>query len=106
MGTVVFLLEGFAEVPRNKYMVAVLSTLLAIGIGCWWVGRTSIAAERREKIKSWAWGIGIITVGAVVSFMLFGPSTFELDWQKFTKARLGELRAENRIVFVDFTGPG
>lgn len=106
MGTVVFLLASFAEEPRNKYLVAVLSLLVVIALGCWWIGRTSLVAKMSEQLRAWGWGIGIITAGALVAFNFLVPSPYELDWQEFSKQKLGELRAESRIVFIDFTGPG
>jgi thiol:disulfide interchange protein DsbD len=105
MATVIFLLHSFGQDPRNVYLVAMLSLLLSIAIGCWWIGRTSLAAELPEKFKAWGLGLGIIVAGAVLSFTFLGPPRYELNWQEFSKARLGELRAASRIVFIDFTGP-
>ena len=105
MGTVVFLLAAFTEEPWSEYMVAVMTSLLFIALGCWWIGRTSLAAELPDKLKAWSWGIGILGCGTALSFYLLVPSKYELNWQEFTKARLGELQDESRIVFIDFTGP-
>ena len=105
MGTVVFLLAAFTEEPWSEYMVAVMTSLLFISLGCWWIGRTSIAAELPDKLKAWSWGIVILGGGIALSFYVLVPPKYELDWQEFSKARLGELQAESRIVFIDFTGP-
>ena len=105
MGTVVFLLAAFTEEPWSEYMVAVMTTLLFISLACWWIGRTSLAAELPEKLKAWTWGLGILTCGTLLSFNFLVPPKYELNWQEFSKARLGELQDESRIVFIDFTGP-
>lgn len=105
MGTVVFLLAAFAEEPWNEYMVAMLTLLLFIALGCWWIGRTSLAAERSKKLRAWAEGLGIIAVGSLVAFTWLVPPKYELEWQEYSTAKLNELRAANRIVFIDFTGP-
>lgn len=105
MGTVVFLLASFTEEPWSEYMVALMTCLLFIALGCWWIGRTSLAAELPERIKAWSWGVGILAVGTALSFNFLVPPKYELNWQEFSKARLGELQDESRIVFIDFTGP-
>ena len=106
MATVVFLLAGFSEEPRSEYLVAVLTLLLVIAFGCWWIGRISISATFKEQLKGWGWGLGIIGFGAFAAFSFLGPSQYKLDWQEFSQTRLAELRDENRSVFIDFTGPG
>ena len=105
MATVVFLMSSFSGEPRSEYLVAMLTLLLLIAFGCWWIGQTSLAAETGEKLKAWGIAAVIIGVGAYASFTYLGPPPYELDWQQYSKARLGELVAENRIVFIDFTGP-
>ena len=105
MATVVFLLAGFSEKPRSEYMVAVLSLLLVIAFGCWWIGRSDEYMEVGKKVKAWGAGLGIIALGSFLAFSFLGPSEYKLDWQEFSKARLGELRDESRLVFIDFTGP-
>ena len=105
MATVVFLLSGFSEKPRSEYLVAVLSLMLVIAFGCWWIGRISGVAKLGEKLKGWGTGFAIIGFGSVAAFSLLGPSEHKLNWQEFSKARLGELRDKSRLVFIDFTGP-
>ena len=105
MATVVFLLSGFSEKPRSEYMVAILSLMLVIAFGCWWIGRIPFSAKLGEQLKGWGWGLGIIAFGAFAAFTFLVPSEHKLDWQEFSKQRLGELRDQNRLVFIDFTGP-
>ena len=105
MATVVFLLSGFSEAPRSEYLVAVLTLLLVIAFGCWWIGRISISATFKEQLKGWGWGLGIIGFGAFAAFTFLGPSQYKLDWQEFSNIQLAELRDKNRLVFIDFTGP-
>ena len=105
MATVVFLMAPFSSEPRSDYLVAMLTVLLLIGFGCWWIGRTSLAAETSDQLKAWGTGLGIIAVGSFVAFTYLVPPEYELDWQQYSKAKLGELLDENRLVFIDFTGP-
>jgi thiol:disulfide interchange protein len=105
MATVVFLMGSYGTEPRNEYLLAMLSLLLAIAIACWWIGRTSLAAEPAEQYRAWASGLIMIGVGAVLAFNYLGPPKYRLDWQLYSEARLGELRDESRVVLIDFTGP-
>ena len=105
MATVVFLMSSFSEEPRSEYLIAVLSLLLFVAVACWWVGRTSIAAESSEQVKAWGTGLAIVAVGSFLAFNYFVPSRYELDWQMYSKATLGELLDDSRLVFIDFTGP-
>ncbi|MEM9411840.1 MAG: cytochrome c biogenesis protein CcdA, partial [Planctomycetota bacterium] len=105
MATVVFMMSSFSSEPRNEYLVAMMSLLLSIAFGCWWIGQTSLAAESWQQLRAWGAGVAIILVGGLVSFTYFGPTPYELDWQQFSKNRLEELIDEDRLVFIDFTGP-
>ena len=105
MATVVFLMTSFSEEPRSGYLVAMLSLLLCIAVACWWIGRTSIAAEPSEQVKAWGTGLAVVAIGSFLAFNYFVPSQYKLDWQQYSKAALGELLDENRLVFIDFTGP-
>ncbi|MDB4412905.1 protein-disulfide reductase DsbD family protein [Pirellulaceae bacterium] len=107
LATVIFLLNTFSqEGKQTLWLMAVLSMLLSIGVGCWWIGRTSIAAETSEKIKAYVIGGIIIAGGTYLGFTQLGPSTHHLEWQPFTMARLNALREKGQPVFIDFTGPG
>lgn len=105
MATVVFLMSSFSEEPRSGYLIAMLTLLLCIALACWWVGRTSLAAESSEQVKAWGAGLAIVAIGGFVAFSYFVPSRYELNWQQYSKAALGELLDDNRLVFIDFTGP-
>ncbi len=98
LGAAIFLFGSLKE----KFAIPTLSMLLAIGVACWVVGHTSIAAELRDKLKAWAWGLTIIAVGCWIAFVAL-MSQYELEWNTFSKALLEEKLAEGNIVFVDFT---
>ena len=106
MATVVFLMSSFSSEPRSEYLVAMMTLLLCIAIGCWWIGRTSLAAETSDQLRAWGTGISIVAVGAFLAFSYLGPSMYELDWQDYSRARLVELNEDRKLVFIDFTGPG
>ena len=106
MATVVFLIRSFGQEPRSDYFLPVLSMLLVIAVGCWWVGRIPFSAGTRQKLTGWMTALVIIGLGTAGAFVFFAPPKYELNYQQFSATRLGELRDDNRIVFVDFTGPG
>ncbi len=98
MGTVVFFLSGV----NRKYQVSTLSLLVFLGMACWWIGKTSIAAELGEKLKAWGYGTVITGLGIAFSFFVLLPQ-HELDWQPYSKFQFDKLLAEGNTVFVDFT---
>ena len=108
IGTVLFLLSTFAKPSEQNtpYVLPVMFMLLVIGIGCWWIGRTSIAAEFKDKAKAYIIGAGIIAGGTWGGFYVLGPSDYELDWQPYSNTLLADLREEGKPIFIDFTGPG
>lgn len=108
LGTVLFLLSTFAKPDPEKtpYVLPTLWMLLVISIGCWWIGRTSIAAEKIKLAKAYAIGILIIGLGTWGGFRYLGPPQWELDWKPYSNTYLAELQKEGKPVFIDFTGPG
>lgn len=98
MGAAIFLFGTLKE----KFAIPTLSVLLAIGMACWVIGHTSVAAELPAKLKSWGWGLAIIAIGCWISFFVI-VSQHELEWNPFSKVLLEEKLGEGRIVFVDFT---
>jgi thiol:disulfide interchange protein DsbD len=64
MATVIFILS-FVEPAA---IVPLVTLLLGIGVACWFLGRTSMAAERRELMQSWATAGTVVLVSAAVSF--------------------------------------
>ena len=98
LGAAIFLFGSLKE----QFAIPTLSMLLAIGIACWVVGHTSIAAELRDKLKAWAWGFAIIVVGCWIAFVAL-MSQHELEWNTFSKVLLEQKLDEGNIVFVDFT---
>ena len=108
LGTVLFLLSTFAKPSEQNtpYVLPVMFMLLMIGVGCWWIGRTSIAAELKDKVKAYIVGGAIIAAGTWGGFYVLGPPQYELDWQPYSNNLLAELRKEGKPVFIDFTGPG
>jgi thiol:disulfide interchange protein len=65
MGTVVWILYFLDE----SYTVRTLSLLLALGLACWWIGRTPLTALRRQKVWAWMGATGIVTFVALAAFV-------------------------------------
>lgn len=108
IGTVLFLLSTFAKPSEDTtpYVLPVMAMLLAIGVGCWWIGRTSIAAEFKEKVTAYVLGIAIIAGGTWAGFYVLGPPQYELEWEPYSNSLLADLREEGKPILIDFTGPG
>jgi thiol:disulfide interchange protein len=101
LGTVAYLFYLLRQQP--DWFVPTFVMLVAIWMGCWWVGR----AQERTGIASFGqWvqaGVGAAVVSTVAFFWL-GPHDAFIQWEKpFSVARLAELRREGTTVMVDFS---
>ncbi len=101
LGTVAYLFYLLRQQP--DWFVPTFVMLVAIWMGCWWVGR---AQETSGAIGFGRWVQGA-TLAAVISWLGFfwlGPHDSLIKWEKpFSPARLAELRREGATVMVDFS---
>ncbi len=65
MGTVVWIFSFLDE----SYTVRTLLLLLALGLACWWIGRTPLTAPRRKKFWAWIGAAGIVAFVCIAAFM-------------------------------------
>jgi thiol:disulfide interchange protein DsbD len=128
LATVVYLLS-FLAVPS---VVPTVLLLLGVGLGCWWVGRVSLAEPLGRRLR--AWGLATATVAAT-AWLSFGwlenvmAERFQrsaerllsargagpggvapaagpvsgIAWEPFSPQRLEALVNDGKTVFVDFT---
>ena len=98
IATTIFLING---VPY-KYNASVLTLLLGVGVGCWWIGRTELHEKLGKQAKAWAGGLSMIALSAFVAFAVLLP-WYELDYKPYSVAAVQKYNAEGRTVIVDFT---
>lgn len=98
IATTIFLINGVSA----KYSTSVLTLLLAIGVGFWWIGRTELHESFGKQLKAWAGGVAMIAVGFFVAFAVLLP-WYELDYKTYSDAAVQKHLAEGRTVLVDFT---
>lgn len=97
LGAVVYLISW---VDKELYL-PILTTLVAIGFGCWWIGSTSIIAKPFTKKMSWT--IGLVFPLLVGLFMFGYENKNELDWQDYSSSALSDAQNSGKITLVDFT---
>ncbi len=101
LGTVAYLFYLLRQQP--DWFVPTFTMLVAIWMGCWWVGR----AQERTGVASfgrWVQAGAAATVVSAVAFFWLGPHDSFIPWEKpFTPARLAELRREGATVMIDFS---
>lgn len=87
---------------KESLYLPVLSTLVAIGFGCWWIGSTSITASSLQRKVSWVVGLGfpIIVGWAALSY---DGTKYELDWQPYSQASLMAANETGKISIVEFS---
>ena len=98
LATAIFLINGVG----SKYNISVLTLLLFIGVGCWWVGRTETHEPLMKQLKAWTGGALLVAVGAAIAFLALLP-WYELEYQPYSDAAVAQHLAEGRTVIVDFT---
>ena len=102
LATVVFILSFI----QPAAVVPTIALLLGIGIACWVLSRTSLAAELTDRLWSWAKAGTIVTVSIGVSVVMFRLASAppEAAWQPFSLERLKQVAVdEGRTVLVDFS---
>ncbi len=126
LGTVVWILTF---IPLWMVVPAV-AFLMAIWAACWWIGRTPLTAEPRQRWMAWGWALAFAGLMGIVSFdwlarvmheryirsvdnqfleiAMGGGETrarspHSLDWKAFSTDELVRLTADQRTVLVDFT---
>ncbi len=101
LGTVAYLFYLLRQQP--DWFVPTFTMLVAIWMGCWWVGR---AQERTGAASFGRWVQAGVAAAAVstVAFFWLGPHDSFIPWEKpFSPGRLAELRHEGATVMVDFS---
>lgn len=93
-GTVAFLLWVLAAQVQDSAYLGVLLSLVLISLGCWLAGRRS----RIYAILSF-----LLLASGLVAGWPRAQSPTAIVWEPWSPARVAELRAEKRIIYVDFT---
>lgn len=99
MGTVVYLIS---TVSSDAYL-PVLSTLVAVGFACWWIGGTPLTATPAKRMTAWLGGIGFSTAVGIAAFAFLGPSEHDLPWRPYSQAALADAKTRGKPVLIDFT---
>ena len=99
MGTVVFLLSTISR----QFYLPMLTTLVAVGLACWWVGRTPLTAGAGPRFRAWFGGTAVAVATGVVAFSFIAPSNKELPWKPYSQNSLAAAQASGKTVLVDFT---
>jgi len=111
LATTIALVWLFGRQAGPDGMAILLAGLLLAGLGGWVFGRPSASYARR--VLRTALAAVLVAVGLGVSLTAGGAGTKAPEtgaapgeagsWERWSQARVDELRAEGRPVFVDFT---
>ena len=99
-GTVAYLIWVLVGLLDESRQLAALFGLVAVALACWVYGRWSVPA-RRPGVRWAARGATLALVAAALWLGLAKPS--KLEWEAWSEARVEELVAAGRPVYVDFT---
>ena len=99
MATVVYLLS---TISRDLYL-PMLTTLVAAGLACWWIGRTPLTATFENRVLSWFGGATVAVATGLIAFSMIVPSDKELPWMPYSQSALQVANQDGKTVLVDFT---
>jgi len=101
--TVGYLLWVLAGQVEETALLGLMFGLVVVAMGIWVYGRWRApgASAGRARFGLVA-GLGLVAVGAWAGWP-HPPSPTEIVWAKWSPETVAQLRAENRIVYVDFT---
>lgn len=99
LGTVVYL---FSLLEQTLFL-PVLTFVVGLWAGCWWIGRTPLTANFPRKLMAWIGGAAIAGAVGWFAFTVVVPHKALLDWEPYSTAKLEQLLAERKTVMVDFT---
>jgi thiol:disulfide interchange protein DsbD len=104
--TVVWLVWVLGQQVGIDGAAALLATLVVMAFAAWALGSSTLGVRAR-------WGFGVASVGLLAVALAWalpllreGPATAartEAGWEPWSAARVAELSAQGRPVFVDFT---
>jgi thiol:disulfide interchange protein DsbD len=115
MGTVVFLLWLFGRQVGVNGMGLLLAGLVVAGIGAWVYGKGSApGATPRARLVAVAAAVALTVLGVLIGLTPVqaapdvaqssaGNSVPGIEWERYSTARVEELRASRTPVFIDFT---
>jgi thiol:disulfide interchange protein len=98
LATTVFLINGVSA----KFNTSVLTMLLFVGFGTWWIGQTALTEPFSKQFKAWGAGLALIFAGSYFAFFILLPQ-YELEYQKFSRLAVDKHLKEGHTVLVDFT---
>jgi thiol:disulfide interchange protein len=109
MATVIALLWLFGQQAGVDGIAFLLGALLVAGLGAWGYGRPS-ASPRGRAIRV-SLSAALLVAGLAIGFGPARPSgtgrvaapSADARWEPWSEARVAELRAQGKPVFVDFT---
>ncbi len=100
VGALVWVLAG--QTTDNGLLMAIFGLVL-IALGVWFYGRWNApgGSAGRARFGVIA-GIAVIAAGTAVGWPQ-PPAANDITWEKWSPEAVAKLRAENRVVYVDFT---
>ncbi len=101
--TVGYLAWVLAGQVSESQLLAAFFSLVIVALGVWAFGRGQAAAPRTGRAGfGMILGLGLIALGAWAGWPKPAAPT-DITWEKWSPETVAQLRADGRIVYVDFT---
>lgn len=103
VAVVLWLLSILVHVVEAGQLLATLGLLLAVGLGCWVLGRMTLGDSPARSAALWLLALGFMAGGGYGSFWLFGRHASAIPWQKWEPGIGRRLAADGYTVYIDYT---
>jgi thiol:disulfide interchange protein len=103
IAVVVWLLAILSRSAGQAATLGTLGTLVAVGLGCWLLGRVTPRHTRAGSVVLWVSGLAAMVGGGWFSFAVFRGTEAVIPWQAWEPGLAERLSAEGYTVYVDYT---
>jgi len=101
---VVWLLAILSRTAGERATLGTLGMLVAVGLGCWLLGRVTLTQTRARSAARWASALAVMVGGGWFSFALFkAGSNATVPWQPWEPGLAERLAVQGYTVYVDYT---
>ncbi|MFH1749194.1 MAG: cytochrome c biogenesis protein CcdA [Planctomycetota bacterium] len=91
------------EVSAPPQLLGTLGMLLAVGTGCWILGRITLSDSFGRTARRWITALVIMIGGGYLSFWLFAERESKIPWHRWEPGVAERLADEGYTVYIDYT---
>ena len=98
-----WLISILSTMVETEQLMGTFGLFLAVGIGCWLIGKITFSTSRSRALTTWALALILMFGGGWTSFKVFAKHISNIPWQKWEPGIAQTLSREGYAVYVDYT---